>query len=267
MLMMDFFAGDPDVVVAHFDHGMRPSSKDDAAFVEKMAKKYGFPFILGKSRLGENASEAQARDMRYRFLESVADSVDGVIYTAHHANDVAESVAINLIRGTGWRGLAPFSRENVYRPFIYEYHNPMSKYDIYRFAAEREIVFRQDPTNNEPKYLRNRIREKVYDELYAPELGGILDLYMFQRYLRQEIDLTVAMLLPEDGRFQRSWFKKLDDGVALEILRGGLLRAGISATRPQILDFLHAIRTYAPGKSFNLPLGHLVVLHKTYFVL
>ena len=134
------------------------------------------------------------------------------------------------------------------------------------YASSHNILFRQDPTNVEDKYLRNRVREKV-NLMFQKELLEVFELYKKQSKLRQEIEQIISSILPADGRFNRGKFAKIDDSTAVEILRAGLMQVGVSATRPQILDFLSAIRNYAPEKSFNLPGGKMVVLHKTYFVL
>ena len=264
MVLLDIFADDPEAVVAHFNHGTRTSADDDTKFVEQAARTYGIPFYLGSAKLGADVSEADARKARYNFLSQVAKKVDGKIYTAHHINDLVETVAINIMRGTGWRGLSPFGNENVVRIFLES--EPKTRADIDAYAASHDISFRQDPTNVEDKYLRNRVREKV-GLMSKIELLEVFELYKKQSVLRQEIEQIISSILPVDGRFNRGIFAELDDCVAVEILRASLARAGISATRPQILDFLSAIRNYAPEKSFNLPGGKMVVLHKTYFVL
>ena len=281
MVLMESFRGNSEVVVAHFNHGTRPSANEDEEFVRKWAGIYGFKFISKKGRLGERVSEERARAERYRFLKQVADEEGGTIVTAHHREDVIESIAINLLRGTGWRGVAVMGREEIERPMI-----KMSRAEIYRRAAEKGIHFRQDPTNVEDRYLRNRVREKLAEQEGSPtehsketsrqdgrpkEVAGwrerISELRERQLALEREVDETIKELLPEDGRYQRAWFSNLEDEVAMEILRAGLLRAGASATRLQIREFLEAIRTYAPEKKFNLPGDRLVTLHKTYFVL
>lgn len=264
MALLDIFGSDTDAVVAHFNHGTRPSADDDAKFVERTARNYGLPFYLGSAKLGANVSEADARKARYDFLSQVAKKVDGKIYTAHHINDLVETIAINMMRGTGWRGLSPFGNENVVRVFLES--EPKTRADIDVYASIYSLVFRQDPTNVEDKYLRNRIREKV-SLMSRDELLRVFELYKKQSILRQEIEQIISSILPSDGRFNRGDFAELDDDIAAEILRAGLAQIGVSATRPQILDFLSAIRNYAPEKSFNLPGGKMVVLHKTYFVL
>ena len=259
MVMLEMLKDDPEVIVAHFDHGTRESSKADAEFVERECEKRGVKFVLGEGKLGEGVSEERARAARYEFLESVG----GEIYAAHHLDDVVESVAINLLRGTGWRGLAPMGRENVRRPLV---EKGMRKKDVLRYAAKRGISFRQDPTNTSEKYLRNRVREKVA-ELSDEKFLKVIKLVERQKVLKEEIEKIIFSLLPEDGRFEREWFLEMDDKVALEILRAGLARAGISTTRPQREDFLAAIRTYKSGKEFNLPGDRLVKMQKDSFML
>ena len=257
--------GGADIIVAHFDHGTRPSSVDDAEFVRRAAAQYDLPFVLGRAELGPNASEEEARYSRYEFFSSVASEYGGKIYTAHHTNDLIESMTINLVRGTGWRGLAPFGNLAIRRPLISE-NLAMSKRDILCYAAKHEIVFRQDPTNTDERYLRNRLRHEV-NNLPSDMQAKLLEIYHRMNNLRGEVDEILAEILPEDGRYERDWFSDLDDLVALEILRAALLRAGVSATRPQILDFLSAIRTYGSGKKFNLPGDRLVRFTKSGFVL
>ena len=271
MVLLDIFnyTNRGKFVVAHFDHGMRPSSKADAEFVRRRAKDYGVKFYLGEGHLSPDASEAEAREARYKFLHEVAKKEgNALIVTAHHINDLAETVAINILRGTGWRGLAPFygKKQRIARPFIHT-DQPLAKYDIYMAASMAELPFRQDPTNCEDKYLRNRLRKPIFDAFFTDDYFKLIELYAKQIGLRGKIEDLAASLLPEDGHYKRSWFSDIDDDVAIEILRAGLMRKDISLTRPQLLDFLKAIREYAPEKKFNLPGDKLVVMHKDFFVL
>lgn len=261
MTMLWLYRNEPRVVVAHFNHGTRSSADEDENFVRRVAEEYGRPFVSERAVLGEGVSEAEARKARYDFLRRVAEEYGGEVYVAHHLDDLVESVVINLLRGTGWRGLAVMNNQSVKRPLVY-----WDKRKIERTAGEAKLTFRQDPTNIEDGYLRNRVREKV-GGLTEEAKGRLGELRQRQVEIAGEIDHLIDGLLPEDRIYQREWFSELDDGVAVEILRAGLRRVGILATRPQILDFLQAIREYSAGKIFNLPGGKLVKIYKTYFVL
>ena len=275
MVLLDLFKKDSDILVAHFNHGTRASADDDETFVRRRCKELGVDIVVGHSELGPDVSEEKAREARYKFLFSLYENITlntpevVLIYTAHHLDDLVESVFINLARGTGWRGLTPFDAPAVFRPFLCNNMLvPESKGDILTYAARNGVVFREDPTNSSDKYLRNRIREKI--STMEPEKHFELNqkmkkLYFKQKDIRNEIEEILAGLMPEDGVFRREWFSDLDDKVATEFLRFACEENEIKMTGPQLKDFLDAIRNYAPEKKFNLPEDRLVTLHKNWF--
>lgn len=279
MVMLDIFASrrhysSGDIIVAHFDHGTRPSASADAEFVCQIADKLGLESVAGRGELGEGVSEELARERRYEFLQGVRNGWgEAEIYTAHHLDDLVETIVINLLRGTGWRGLAVLDAPGVRRPFLepellpedFRDKVPFSKKMLLSYAATHDVVYRQDPTNNEDAYLRNRVRESLHD---FAQKDRLYELWGRQKKIRAAIDNLVRELLPAPGEpWERAWFEDLDPAIALEFLRAGTMRAGVSATRPQLERFRRAILTYAPGKFFNLPGDKLVKLGKLTFVL
>ena len=254
-----------DIVVAHIDHGTRKSSAEDADFVRRKCQELGVKFYETRLKLGEGVSEELARKKRYEFLKTIQEKEGGTICTAHHLDDVLESIAINLIRGTGWRGLTPFYGDELVRPFII---SRMWKRDVLKFAGEQNICFRQDPTNYEADYLRNRVREKMA-ELDETTQADIIELFEKQNELRGKIEKIVTELAKQTVVGKNFHKKELilaaDEKVALEVLREICLIHGYSLTRKQLADFLAAIKTYAPHKKFNLPKNHFVIILKNYF--
>ena len=270
MVLLDIFLRrEPEnIVVAHFNHGTRPSADVDEEFVRQKCKDSGIPFESSKLLLGEGVSEEEAREKRYAFLYHVANKYRGEICTAHHIDDLLESVAINLIRGTYWRGLSPFGNKNIIRPLI---SRGMDKTDILRYAGRNHLCFRQDPTNHEEMYLRNRVREKLRG-LEVEKKKRLWELSERQRILRAEIEesakkLADALIIgysDDEIKFRKDFFTELENNVAEEILRALCLRRNISLTRPQLADFLNAIRKYQPGKKFNLPKNKMAVVGKDF---
>ena len=269
MVMLDLFAQKVprfELMIAHFDHGVRKNSKEDADFVRRRAEEYGIGIVVGRGELGENASEEKARTARYNFLKRVAAEKDGEIYTAHHLDDLVGSVAINLIRGTGWRGLAAMNAAGIRRPLLNNYlglgfKKPPTKKDLLRYAGEHNLRFREDQSNSSDEYLRNRLYHQVNN---FDEKMEVFELWLKQIKLRNEIETLIAEILPRE-EWQRDWFKEMPGEVALEMLRAGLLKKGIKATRPQLRDFLKAIREYTSGKYFNLPNDKLVRINRDGF--
>lgn len=258
VVMLHLFRADKEAVVVHFDHGIRESSAEDCAFVERLAKEYGLPFYSKRAELGSECSEEKARASRYEFFESLLESPEDKIYTAHHQNDLLESAVINLLRGTGWRGLAPLRNPKIERPLL-----GWTKANIYRYATEHGLRFRLDQTNNEDKYLRNRVRQKM-SELSDAKKRELLELCLKQRELADEIEEILEASAPQGPQFLREFFRELPNELALEYLRYCL---GVSLTRPQLKRALTAIRDFLPGKRFSLDKNHFLKMHKYYFVI
>ena len=255
-----------DIIVAHIDHGTRKSSAEDADFVRQKCQELGVKFYETKLELGEGVSEELARKKRYEFLKTIQEKEGGAICTAHHLDDVLESIVINLIRGTGLRGLTPFYGDELVRPFII---SKMWKRDVLKFAGEQKVCFRQDPTNHEAAYLRNRVREKMA-ELDETARTDIINLFEKQNELRGRIEKLVTELAKQTvmGKnfHKKELFLTADEKVAIEVLREICLMHDYSLTRKQLADFLLAIRTYAPHKKFNLPKNHFVTILKNYLM-
>lgn len=253
-----------EVLVAHFDHGMRENAAEDAEFVQRKAEEYGLQCRMGRGDLGAEAPEAEARAARYGFLRGIAKEYKGAeIWTAHHLDDLIESVAINFVRGTGWRGLAVLDSRDIRRPLLETeiLYEPMDKAAIFEYAAKHGLQYREDPSNSWDEYLRNRIRHQMNNA------GGLDDdqkieiwrRWQEQKAIKDEIGRIVQELVPDTSEdWERGWFREIDEEVALEILRSGTRAVGIEATRPQLREFREAILNYAPGKYFNLPGDRLV---------
>ena len=257
-----------DFVVATFDHGTRESAREDAEFVERKCREYGIRCCRGEGRLGSEVSEAEARRARYEFLYEVRTEVarkwgvgkeEVAIVTAQHLDDLVESVAINLARGTGWRGVGVMARTGVKRPLI-----DWTKKNILRYATEKEVVFREDPTNNEEKYLRNRLRKRVR-EMGTEEKKKILELMRRQREIMREVEEIVEEIVGDREKYPRRWFCLVSDEVADEIARYILEKNGVRTTRPQRRDFVEAIRSYRPRKRFNLPKDKMATIGRDWF--
>ena len=255
VVMLHQMKDEPDILVAHFDHGIRSNSAEDCAFVERLAHEYGKPFVCEHAQLGENCSEAAAREARYAFLRRLAKEYDGKIYVAHHADDIIESITINLLRGTGWRGLAPMQGEGIERPL-----QKLTKADIYRYATEHGLSFRLDQTNNDDGYLRNRVRDRLRD-LPKEKKDQLLALYADQCRLKNAIDALVdAEIAQFDlARLPRDYF---DAPETSEILREVLARQDIHLTRPQLEQAMKAIHDFAPGKKLSLDRDHFLQINK-----
>ncbi len=241
--------GEDELIVAHFDHGIRPESDADARFVEALANSYRLKFETKREELGESASEELARERRYKFLRGVAERNGAKLVTAHHIEDSLESIAINLMRGTGWRGLAVMSGDIV-RPLL-----STSKNQLYYYGLEHNLEWIQDETNYSKKYLRNRLRCKIKHDLPAANKVRLRWLWQDQLELRRKINTELDEMISHQSILSRYFFSNIDESVASELLQSVLESKGASLTRPQRKRAIHAIKTMKPGGVFEAGAG------------
>lgn len=216
------------MIVAHYDHGIRPDSASDREFVQNLAARYALPFVYDSGRLGPKASEALARNARYAFLRKVKSSANaGVIATAHHEDDLLETAILNLLRGTGRKGLSSLrSNDEFYRPLL-----STPKVNIRKYATKHNLTWREDSTNTDTNYLRNYVRHNIMTRFDAParaRLRLIIDSAAssndeLDSLLRRQLDLQ-----PNDKELMRSWFIALPHAVAREVIAAWLRSSGIS---------------------------------------
>jgi len=154
------------VIAAHLEHGFRQeTSLRDAEFVERICREWNTEChverldIPSMKRRGETLEEAGRRE-RYAFLRRVAScSAAPLIATGHTSDDLVETVFLNLLRGTGIRGLRgiPWARERVVRPIM-----GISRDELRGLLLEASVPWMEDETNLETKYFRNKIRHVFF---------------------------------------------------------------------------------------------------------
>ncbi len=170
-----------ELVVAHFDHGIRDNSVEDRKFVQAFAQDNNLKFMYEEGKLGRQAGEAAARATRYKFLRKVLKDTDSrAIVTAHHQDDVLETAVINLLRGTNRKGLTSLaSREDMERPLL-----AVPKRDIIAYAKEQGLEWREDSTNEDTDYLRNYVRHQLLPRFEDANRNQLLDIIFLQPVVR-----------------------------------------------------------------------------------
>lgn len=202
--------------VATLDHGLRgAASAADAQFVEETARAWGIPVTVGHAHLDPAAPgvETRARTARYAFLASAAQNIGAkYVAVAHHADDQAETVLMHIVRGSGTRGLVGMTHQSAFpgvphltliRPLL-----NVTRAEIEAYCAEHGLSPRQDSTNEDPTYLRNKIRLETlpYLRTLNPQITQALnrlsqiaaadDAYMEAELTRQ----TQPHVTHQDGR-------------------------------------------------------------------
>ena len=158
------------VIAAHFNFMLRDKDADaDQALVADFCNEKGIPFFIKKENTQLYADENKvgiqeaAREMRYTFFREIMKKEGAEkLFTAHHADDQAETILFNLLRGSGIKGLSgmPVAENDILRPMI-----SISKEEIYAYAKENNIPYREDASNASDKYQRNFLRNKIIPQL------------------------------------------------------------------------------------------------------
>lgn len=180
-----------EVCAAHYNHRLRGEESDrDEAFVRKLCADMGIICTAGGGNVAEYAAEKgmgieeAAREMRYAFLEEAAEQTGcGYIATAHNADDNAETIIMNLARGTGLKGLCgiPPLRGNIIRPLL-----ETSRAEIERYLSEHGLEHIEDSSNESDDYTRNRIRHHVLPVLREQNPSAVESIASAVESLRED---------------------------------------------------------------------------------
>jgi tRNA(Ile)-lysidine synthetase-like protein len=216
--------------VVTVDHGLRPDSGADAAFVLAHAQALGLDgVVIGPAAAngfppGEGPEDT-ARRLRHAALEAERRRMGAtrVVY-AHTADDQLETMLMRVARGAGAAGLGGMASlaGNRARPWL-----AVRRADVAAFAAEEGVPFRTDPTNVDPRFLRNRVRASLlpaFEAVFGP--AGVEGALRTARHARTEAAALAdaAASLPVDGPF-------LESGAATLLIPQATLVAATPATR------------------------------------
>ena len=257
---------DSDLIVAHFDHGMRPNSSREALFVEKLAQEYGLDFMTERAELGPQASEATARTARYKFLREVMRRKKArAVMTAHHLDDFFETVVMNFHRGCHRRGLVSLKSEAcLLRPLL-----RLERQKIVDYAQKRRLAWIEDPSNDNLKYLRNYIRHKIMPKLTAQHRKALLAICDELALSNRELDQFLENYLKyrsyrRAGRvFARNWFNQLTHAQAAEVVAAWLAKGNVGDYKRSQIDYIVVkLKTLKPGKIIMISPSQTVKLTK-----
>jgi tRNA(Ile)-lysidine synthase len=222
--------------VLHVDHGLRPDSERDADHVRAVGARLRVPVDVTAVTVSWRGSlEDSARQARYAALEAHADRIGADrIAVGHTADDQAETVLMRLLEGTGLRGLAgiPPTRGRIIRPLL-----DLRRRQLMEHLDEVGLDWLEDPTNSDPKFLRNRIRHDVLPLLAAAHAGDLpAALSRVAGEARRAVDTLERLATDALGRLAtvdgdalvltRSALAGLPPVVAADVLRQGAVRLG-----------------------------------------
>lgn len=218
--------------VAHINYKLRGEDSElDQKTAEDFCKKHHIEFHLyevsEKDRKPEHSIQLWARELRYDFFKQVQKRENlEFLVTAHHLNDQLETFIINLSKAAGLNGLSgiPANSNRILRPFL-----PFSKEEIYAFAKENRIEYREDLSNRKNDYLRNKIRNEVVPKLLETNDCFLENFRKSSSYLNQtkdfvqqqigEIEKRITVLNPSCKILSKDGLSRESDFIKFEILK------------------------------------------------
>ncbi len=238
--------GISDLVVAHLNHSLRGEDSDkDELLVREHADKLGLRFYtkrLSGYNIGDSGLEAAVRRERYLFFEEVRKASGcSIVATGHTMDDQAETVLMRLMRGcglAGLRGIVPVREDGIVRPLL-----GVRRQELIEWLRERNVSYRNDCSNNDLHFMRNRIRHILIPQLESMQPGVVEKLVALaeEAAIQWEsgrkrtagwIEENFLPLRPESFSIKRQGFE--ERSLAAEGLREIFAKYGISLSRRHI---------------------------------
>lgn len=255
---------------AHLDHALRDVSCADAMFVEELCLRLGVPLTMERRDVAAIAKQRKgnleevAREVRRDFLEKTAQAGNcHMIALGHHADDQAETFLLRLLRGAGTTGLAGMRMVNeaAVRPLL-----PFHRTDLLDYLREEGLTWREDESNQDQTFTRNRIRHQLLPLLVSFNPNISSQLVGLCEQMRQDDDFwleQVAQELARCGQWQNDSYS-LDRLLLLELapaLAGRVIRAALQRVRGDlrgitavhITDILQLANQGPPQGELSLP--------------
>jgi len=242
------------LVVAHFDHNLRPDSSLDAEFVRRYAHQRGMRFMFGQGDVKARVKQAQetveeaARNARYQFLFATAEEIGAqAVVVGHSADDQVETFLMHLLRGSGLSGLGGMSYR--WQPNAWHAEIPLVRpllgtwrQEILAYCQERRLSPVEDQTNQDPAYFRNRLRLELvpYLETFNPAARKLI--WQTAQVLRGDRVLISELV---DAAWSQCFQEAGDDFVAVNAdrtkefslgMQRHIMRKAISRLRPGLRD-------------------------------
>ena len=264
--------------VAHLDHRLRSTSSDDAEFVRSLGAQWRLPSVVESRDVAAQCAQAGwsledgARRVRYAFLLEVARRVSaGHIAIAQTADDQAETVLMRLLRGSGLAGLGAIPRERpleditVVRPLL-----EVWRHQVLAYVERWRLAYRQDPTNRQTRFLRNRIRHELLPLLerdYNPNVKAALTRLAWQSqsdyaYVRgaaaRQRRRIMKPLSPHAVALAVAPFLRQPDALQRELIRQAIRQVQGDLTAIECrhgLEVMRLFRERPVGSQVDLPGG------------
>ncbi len=252
------------LVVVHFNHQQREESETEAQYIKELCGKLkvNYEYFVLNIEKGKNFQNESSNLRKKHLIDIAKKHKTDVIVTAHHLNDLAETIIMRLSRGSNLLGYAGMQQSyykygiHFIKPLLY-----VNKDDIKSYAKEKKIKYFTDLSNLEETYTRNKIRHNVIPYLVEDNEAFLNKIIDFNKTLSSTFDFlrkeTIKFLAGNES-FSIKAFKKLEQALKNDIIAYLLEENDTSITSDKIAAIINFINTSGPNKSFTLKEGLLL---------
>lgn len=267
------------VICAHVNHNLRTVSDEEYIFVENYCKENNIIFEGMKIEGYKNNkfTEFEARKKRYSFFETILKKYNtDILLTAHHGDDLIETILMRIIRGSNLKGYKGFSKVSTYKDF--KIIRPLifyTKQDIEKYISENNIPCCYDESNKSKKYTRNRIRLDILPLLKQEDknihkkfLTLNEELENTQDYISQEVEKNIKNNF-KDNRLDLNKFNKLHKFIQkkeIEEILFSIYKENITLINKKHIESIFKIINDKNNKKIQLPLDIIVSKEYTYLL-
>ena len=253
------------IISAHVNHKLRKESNKEAKMVENYCKKNSLTFEYMEISNYRGNTENYARKKRYEFFENLIKKYQAkYLLTAHHGDDLTETIIMRLIRGSSLKGYSAFNeitnKDNykIYRPLITK-----TKDEILEYVQNNHIPYALDKTNNSDKFTRNRIRKYILPKLKEENKNVHLKFLKFSQklneidtYLNDETNKKISKIY-QNNKLDITLFLK-EKPIIREKIIHSILNQAYKENIAKIKDthvnnILSTIKNKKPNQKINLP--------------
>ncbi len=255
-----------DLVIVHFNHQQRPESALEAEYVKTLSEKFGFPFEYFELDIKENFHNEAHNQRRFHLINVAKKYETDVIITAHHLDDLLETILMRLSRGSNLLGYSGFVG-SYYKDGIY-FLKPLievSKKEILAYAKEHDIKYFVDASNKSDTYTRNRYRNEIVPLLLKENESLLEKTLQYNKTLSEaffQIRKTSTTFLNNNESFIISEFLKLDNAIKKDVVAYLLENKNIPFTYNKIEEIISFLETGGPNSYYDV--GKNYIFKKVY---
>ena len=260
------------IVCAHVNHNLREESFEEYEFVKKYCNDNNVIFEgITLDKINDGNLEFEFRKKRYDFFDKLMKKYNAkYLFTAHHGDDLIETILMRITRGSSLEGYSGFDKVNIrnnykiLRPLIY-----LTKEDINEYAKENNIEYREDYTNKSDKYTRNRYRKYILPKLKEENKNVHLKFLKFSEELENSyiyINNYISSLLEKNyinNKLYIEEIKEYDEFILkkmiYEILKNNYNDNINLINDSNIFEIIKIIKSDKPNLKVNLPLNKIII--------